>query len=99
MEYIGTTFRHRLYLVSEPDGYPEGTVLVFREGLFRRLYKPGMECASVSSVEQAEAVAKALFCGMRLEDLDVQMRDARLESEQREGSRDSVAAGGASNGD
>lgn len=95
MVHIETIARHRLYLVDVDDGYPEGTVLVFRERIFRRVYKPGMECAAVGSVEEAKSVAKALFGGMRLEDLEVQMRDARRESGEREASRSLLDGGGA----
>lgn len=99
MEHIETVSRHRLYAAGAADGYPEGAVLVFRERLFRRLYKPGMECAAVGSIEEAEAVARALFGGMRLEDLEVQMRDARRESVEREGARTAPGEGGAGHGE
>lgn len=94
MEHLKTVSRHRLYLAGTAEGYPDGTVLVFRERLFRRSYRPGMECAAAASVEEAEAYARALFGGMRLEDLEVQMRDARRESEEREGSRSALTGGG-----
>lgn len=99
MEHVKTVSRHRLYLAGAAEGYPEGTVLVFRERLFRRSYKPGMECAAASSVEEAQAYARALFGGMRLEELEVQMRDARRESEEREGSRSDPARGGGCHGE
>lgn len=96
MDYIKTVSKHRLYSVGTADGYPEGTVLVFKERLFRRSYKLGTECASVGTIEEAETIARALFGGMRLEDLEVQIRDARRESEEREGSRGVPIKGDAS---
>lgn len=97
MELIATVFRHRLYAAGSDEGYPEGTVLIFRERLFKRSYRAGEECATVESRERAEAVARALFSGARLEDLNVQMRDARTESQGRESVR-SGDGGGANHG-
>ena len=98
MEYLETSFRHRIYLAGPQDGYPSGRLLVFRERVFRIAYRPGLESATAPDVESARAVAKALFLGLRAEDLLVQRRDAERECREREGAREAAAEGGPDRG-
>lgn len=61
--------------------------LIFREGPFPSPRTEGFECARAESIDDAREVARLLFCGMRAEDIEVQMRDAKRSETSRERTR------------
>lgn len=61
--------------------------LIFREGPFAAPRTEGFECARADSIEDARKMATILFCGMRAEDIEIQMRDARRCETSRERAR------------